>query len=153
MLSLKNFFCCLLLILAGCSSLHPTVELPVRTLARTDLSQLTNARQMVVRDAAAWEQIWQAHTGSGVSEPLPPVDFSVDMVAFVSLGTKNTGGYDVEITGARLVKDHLQISVRHRAPANESILRRETKAPAHFVALPQSNLKPEFILDTSLASP
>jgi hypothetical protein len=58
---------------------------------------------LVVRDAETFARIWAFRhlvlPGEPVNDPVPPVDFATEMVVFVDLGRRPTGGYELATTG------------------------------------------------------
>jgi hypothetical protein len=58
------------------------------------MSGIRQPRQVVIRDAKAFEKLWKEHT-TGTSLPMPPVDFKKYDVVAVFAGSKTTGGYQV----------------------------------------------------------
>lgn len=73
--------------------------LPFAALLQEDHSGITQARNVVIRDAAALEQLWNAHyLGRSSVPPLPQVDFQRSMVVGVFTGTAPIGCRSVEIT-------------------------------------------------------
>lgn len=57
------------------------------------------AEETVVRDRAAWEAAWQQLHNGLAAEPVPPVDFTRDMVLLVAAGQRSTGGTSVRVDG------------------------------------------------------
>ena len=66
----------------------------VTTIAQGLSSGIQSFRFEVVRDAASWQSLWQAHAGSGTP---PSVDFATEMVVGVWLGSRPGGGTTVAI--------------------------------------------------------
>ena len=76
-----------------------TMALPaageVTTIARGNLSAIERSRQVAVQQDADWHGLWRQHAPD--QDP-PRVDFATRTVIAVFLGSRNTAGYDVEIT-------------------------------------------------------
>lgn len=61
-------------------------------------SGIETAEQGVVRDSAAWAALWARVVAPGSPpQPLPAVNFSRDMVVYVALGRRSTGGHSAVI--------------------------------------------------------
>jgi len=121
-------------------------SLPVRTLARGALSGIQEPTQEVVKDKAAWEKLWARHNSRRPGEaPLPEVDFAKEMVVFVAMGRRTTGGYNIHITQVEPLGDKLRISVQRISPAHGTLAIQVITAPFEIAAVPKSDLQPEFI--------
>jgi hypothetical protein len=67
--------------------------LPYRTY-----SGIADRREVVVRDAATWASLWPEIVGSQrPMPPLPPVDFTRELLLVASMGTRSSGGYTIAI--------------------------------------------------------
>src|SRR5690606_8606924 len=71
------------------------VSLSLNSLASGN-SRHKTAGTRLVESQAAFETLWQEHSGS--SAILPEVDFATDTVVAVFAGQKPTGGYSIKIT-------------------------------------------------------
>jgi len=120
---------------------HP---FPIRTIAKGAISGIQEPTQELIKDQAAWEKTWTRHA-TRVLEKRPEVDFSKEMVILVALGRKNTGGYTIEVTKVEPVGDKLQITVRRKSPTPGAMTVQMVTAPFQMVAVPQSDLAPEFV--------
>ncbi len=106
---------------------------PVQSLVRGTMSQMTRPAHVVVRDEFGWKALWRAHAGE---DPSPPVDFSTRMVVAVFMGTKPTGGYSIEVTSARRETGTIVVSYTEKTPAAGAMLAQVLTAPFHIVTLP-----------------
>lgn len=81
-------------------------------------SGITEDSNFVVRDSAAWRQLWERINKPFIPPPaLPPIDFAREMVVVAALGAKPSAGYDVTISSVGRGSDGMEVSVRTRAPA------------------------------------
>ncbi len=130
----------------NCVAANSAQPLPIRSLKKGAFSGLREAKQEVVKSTDVWEKLWKQHsTAAGQSEKIPAVDFSKEMVVVAALGTKRTGGYTVEIVGAEAKDKTLRISIKKTSPPPDAMTIQSLTAPFHFVAVPRSDLKPEFV--------
>ena len=121
-------------------------EIPLRTLAKGGFSGITNKQQLVITNQPAWRQFWAKHNVSVKSaEKVPPVDFEKEMVVAIAIGQQRTGGYRIEITAVEAEADKLRITYKRYAPPPDGINLQVITSPFHFVAVPKSDLKPEFM--------
>lgn len=105
----------------------------ITSVARGPVSDIQAPREVVVRTAPEWHQLWRAHTGSDSGRP--NVDFGSQMVVGVFLGARTTGGYDVEIAGVELVEGALVVRYTERTPAPGAVLAQVITAPFHLVSV------------------
>jgi hypothetical protein len=135
-----------LVCLLDCVVANGAQPLPLRTLKKGAFSGIREAKQEVVQNADAWEKLWKQHaTATGEADKIPAVDFSKEMVIAATLGTKRTGGYAIEITGVEPKGKTLKITVKKTSPPPDAMTIQSLTAPFHFVAVPKSKLKPEFV--------
>jgi PrcB C-terminal len=135
-------FACLL----ECAGAESPQSLPVRSLAKGVFSGIRDAQREVVRKAGDWEKLWRKHgVSAGATEKIPSVDFAKEMVIVATLGTQRTGGYSIEVVGVEARGKTLRISIKKSAPPPGAITIQALTAPFHFVAVPRSDLKPEFV--------
>ncbi len=138
--------CLLFACLFGCVSMKGAQPLPIRSLATGAFSGIKVAQQKVIQDAGQWEALWKLHSTSvGAAEKIPAVDFSKEMVIVATMGTRRTGGYSTEIVRVEPGGKTLSIAVRQSSPPPGAITIQALTAPFHFVAVPRSDLKPEFV--------
>ena len=104
------------------------------TVARGEFSEVSQVREVFVRERSEWEALWRSHAPA---DPAPAVDFSTDAIAAVFLGTRPTGGFGVEITSARRQADTLIIAYVERRPDPADIVTQVLTSPFHIVELPR----------------
>jgi hypothetical protein len=130
----------------GCLGAAPASSDGFHTIARGAFSGITQPTEQVIKDKAAWEALWAKHAaGAQPAEKLPQIDFPKEMVIFVAMGRKNTGGYKIQITKVEPVGDKLRISVLRSSPPPGAMAIQALTAPFDIVAVAKSDLKPEFI--------
>jgi hypothetical protein len=130
----------LILVLALSQSASPDLV----TVAQGLRSGESEPLECVVRTAAEWEALWKSHAGVPAdlpakpgAEPAPAVDWPTEMVVAVFLGTRSTGGYSVEIAGARREGDALIVEYVERQPGPGSIVTQALTSPFHIAKLPR----------------
>jgi hypothetical protein len=120
---------------------------PLRTIAEGAFSGITQARQEVIKDQAAWSKLWRQHNRKAQpAGKVPEIDFAKEMVLVVTMGQQRTGGYAIEIVKVESAKGRLRISVNHQSPPPGAMVIQVLTAPFHMVAVAKSELKPEFVL-------
>ena len=132
--------------LLGCVAATGAQTNAIRSLKKGAFSGIREVKQDVVKSADAWEKLWKQHSAAaGASDKIPAVDFSKEMVVVATMGTKRTGGYTIEIEGVEATGKTLKISVKKTSPPPDAMTIQALTAPFHFVAVPKSDLKPEFV--------
>ena len=106
----------------------------MRTLDRGTQSNIDQARTVVVRSVDEWAALWRAHAAD---KPVPPVDFTKEMVVGVFLGSRPTAGYSVEIVGTKEQPDALIVEYREGSPARDMMTPQVITTPFHLVAVPK----------------
>ena len=130
----------------SCATQHFAGALPMTNIAKGAFSGITEARQEVIRDKAAWEKLWNQHNvTTKQGGRIPEIDFAKEMVIAVTLGRKRTGGYAIEILSVAAEDKKLKVTVKRTAPAPGAMVTQALTAPFHFVAVPRSDLNQEFV--------
>ena len=134
MLGIVRKGCAALVVGAASAAIVMTqgADIAVVTVARGPLSAIEETREVVVRDRAAWEQLWKSHAAAAA---VPPVDFERDMVAAVFLGMKNTGGFSVEILRGRREGATLIVEYAERSPGADAVVIQMLTSPFHIVRM------------------
>ena len=117
------------------------VPVPFTTIAEGQQSGIEERREVVVRTAAEWKALWKAHAPD---EPVPPVDFSKAMAVGVFAGTRNTGGFRVQITAIDHEAEGLVVSWRETRPAPDAMVTQMLTFPFHVVSTERSTAKVRF---------
>ncbi len=137
-------------VLVGCRSSKARGDRPeplsleLTDVARGTISARMEPHAVIVRDAAAWQQLWASHSRLQLPPPPAPlVDFTREMVVAVFAGQCPTAGYGVEIEEVIAVppaEDGAHPSLRVRALATQpdegAILAQMVTAPFHAARVP-----------------
>ena len=111
------------------------------TVAEGQGSGIEDARQVVVTTAAEWKALWAEHAPG---RPMPKVDFGKSMVLGIFLGTRNTGGFEVRITGVRREGGSLLVTWQESIPPPDAIVTQMLTSPFHLVQVEKSDAKVEW---------
>ena len=98
------------------------------------MSSIDRAEQAVARTPAEWETLWRRHAQGRAA---PAVDFSKSMVVAVFLGSRPSGGYTAQITGARLDNGVLIVQWSESAPARGQMAAQVMTAPSFLATVPR----------------
>ncbi len=105
---------------------------PFTTLVDGQASAIEEQRQVVVRTPAEWKALWAKHAPG---QKMPTVDFAKSMVIGVFLGTRNTGGYRVVVTGIQREGSTLVVTWQEEQPAPGLLVTQALTAPFHLVTI------------------
>jgi hypothetical protein len=120
----------------GSSGGAAPAEIPFETVLDEASSGLHEARREAVRDEEAWARLWaDTHESVTPQPPLPPVDFSRDMLIAVATGTRPTGGFDIKIRGVALRGERLEVVVHETCPAPGAAVTLALTQPVEIVRL------------------
>jgi hypothetical protein len=77
---------------------------------------------LVVRDREAWQSTWsQVYRGRNPVPPLPPVDFSTEVIVVAALGAQPTSGYAVEFNSAHETNGTVTVEATSVSPGTRCI--------------------------------
>jgi hypothetical protein len=106
----------------------------MQTLNADLMSGISRAEHVVARDQKQWQALWQRHAPG---RPLPAVDFTRNLVVAVFLGSRPSGGYQVEISGVRQEGDTLIVQWREAVPGPGQVAAQVLTSPSHLVTVPR----------------
>ncbi len=104
------------------------------TVARGSASGQQTPRQVTVRTAGEWRELWKIHAPD---REAPAIDFSKRMVVGVFLGSRPTAGFDVEIVAVRTGNDALVVEYAERRPDRDTMAAQILVEPFHLVSVPK----------------
>lgn len=100
----------------------------------------------VVRTEGEWRALWtQLARRMGASPPLPPIDFTSDMVVFAAMGTRPSGGFGIEIVRAAPDGGAFEVVVTERSAGAGCASTLLLTAPTAAVRVPRSDLPVRWI--------
>jgi hypothetical protein len=111
-------------------------------------SAIRDSRQIVVRNAGQWAELWAEHiAGQSPTPPLPSVSFATDMIVAVFLGERATSGYAVSIARVEDRGDEVVVSVEVMNPSRDAFVLDVLTSPFHIVTVPRSeSVDVEFVV-------
>lgn len=152
-LTYSTFISCLL-ILASCTpkanngSPGTVVEIDgtklyFQTLKQGVMSGINKKEEHLVTEGKQWGNLWgRIHSNETPVPNMPSVNFSINQVLAVFMGSKNTGGYGIEIkqvvdTGKQIVAVVTEIT-----PPEGSITTQAITQPYHIIKIENPEGKP-----------
>jgi len=102
------------------------------SVAKGSMSGQQIAKQVIIRTSAEWNALWKDHAPT---EKMPVVDFTKRMVVGIFLGTKPSGGHDVEIVGVRTQEKDLIVEYVQKQPGRGTMAAQMLTEPYHLVSV------------------
>ena len=97
------------------TQLDPNRRGPRRAFAH--YSGIVKPLLVVIRDREAWLEFWkQLSSRQQPPPPLPDIDFLREMLIVVSMGQRNTGGFDITVDGVYERDKKLEVVVKNISP-------------------------------------
>jgi len=88
----------------------------------------------VIRDENEWGNLWDIVYSTTTPKPsLPEIDFSQYMVTAVFIGTKPTGGYNIEIIKIEEINTIFEIHIEEKSPDPDSIVTDALTQPFYII--------------------
>ena len=122
----------------------PLVRLRAEPYSLTYSSGLTQPERIVIRDEAAWREVWAAIWRRHSPQPLPEVDFSQEMLVVVALGERPTGGFGILADSAFADDKELVIRVRTITPGPRCGTTQALTQPVDVARVPRTALAVRF---------
>jgi len=117
----------------------PFARLAANNASFSVFSGFTDSARLVVRDSGAWRETWQMiHRPFIPPPPVPPIDFSREMVIVAALGTRSSEGYEVVLENVREDTAGVEIAVRVNEPAPGCPVSAVLTQPVDLARLPAS---------------
>lgn len=108
-------------------------------LYRNAKSQLPTSVRLAVLDTADWDAIWKRMVGTNPPAPLPPVDFSREMLLVVGMGQAPCMGYQISVNTVFRDKDkRIYAVVRERHHGSRCGCLNEVVSPVDVVRVPRT---------------
>jgi hypothetical protein len=101
-------------------------------------SGFSEPAELVIRDAAAFEQVFASAMGEDMLvPPVPDVRFAREMVIVLALGQRNTGGYGIRFDG--ITADGTGATVRYTttSPGPNCMTTQMLTSPVEIVSVPR----------------
>lgn len=132
--------------MTGCVNERGLSAFPIRRLEKGSQSGVVELRQAVIKDKASWERLWREHqSGNQPQRPAPEIDFAREIVIFVAMGQQSSGGFAIEIVKVAANPRQLRILFQRQGPPPDAMTIQALTAPFEIVAIPKSDLRPEFV--------
>jgi hypothetical protein len=108
-------------------------------LYRNAKSSLSTGVRLAVMDTADWAAIWKRVVGNSSTAPLPPVDFSREMLLVVGMGQAPCMGYQINVDTVFRDKDkRIYAVVRERHHGARCGCLNEVVSPVDVIRVPRT---------------
>jgi hypothetical protein len=126
---------------------------PPPATPRRDYSGYAEPARLVIRSqeewASAWATINEGTSGAPASlPPLPPVDFSADIVIVAATGVRGSSGYDIIIPDAATDAGTLRVGVIETTPGSGCGVLTVLTRPVTAARVPRHDGPVEFVDET-----
>lgn len=124
-------------------------ELPFESVNRGYQSGVMHATIVEVHDRSAWEELWNTHNNGDFSATAAPdIDFERYLVVAVYLGSRPSGGYDVEIKRIVAGAGKATLHVAETYPGKGCVVITVQTTPYHYVMVtkPADRIPFDFLL-------
>ena len=106
-----------------------------RLIDKGNQSGIDSPRQVVVRTAGEWEELWRVHA---TGRDRPKVDFGREIVVGVFMGSRPTAGFKIEIVGVDEAGGSRVVRYRESMPRRDAITAQVLTSPYELVAIPKT---------------
>lgn len=119
---------------------------PFEPLLQDDYSGVTLKQNVVVRDAASFERLWNEHfLGRSPAQPLPKVDFTRKMVVGVFTGAQPTGCRSVSITKTAVEGRQMTVEYEISTLMTVAVCTQANTAPVSMAVVDRTDGAVEFV--------
>lgn len=110
----------------------------VEPLLDESYGDLDEEAREVVRTPELWADAWQRlHEGVSPVPERPAVDFERSMVVVAAMGSRPSGGYDIEVEGVHRQGETLYVVVQETSPGERCGVTLAITAPTTAVRVPR----------------
>ncbi len=136
------FIC--LLILTSCKTMKQKstgiTKLHFTELKTGQYSGLDNRKEIVINDSSTFGELWNQMFSIYHPLPgLPEIDFMNYTLVGISIGTRSTGGYSVEIVEIYETPEKVEIIYKISSPAPDDYVTMALTQPYHLVLIPKTS--------------
>lgn len=133
----------------GVTKQQPTPKPPFAVSGT--FSGIRQAKQVVIRDQKAFEELWKQHQPNGAN-PASQIDFKKNDVIAAFAGSKTTGGYSVEIGEIERKGKSAVVHITVWKPAPGAMLIQAFTYPFAMTAVPKLPQDVKFVVKEAVKS-
>lgn len=143
---LYKVFCVLAIVfvISGCSSTKQLSSKANFVVVASGMnSGYTKKEQIIIKDEAAFKEVWKKIYGAGSDETLPKIDFTNNTAIAVFYGNFQDSGMTIEVKSVDLGMSAIVTVAETRAGVNCVTLPATTQ-PFQIITIPRTNLYIKF---------
>ena len=109
---------------------------------------IDDRRRLYIKDEETWKALWNEVTAHvGPRPEVPVIDFGNEAVVVVSMGTRSTGGFSINVESVSESESDgaLYVEVLEVSPGRGCVVIQSVTAPVHAVRVPLRNGNVQFI--------
>ncbi len=135
-----SFFVALSIFSVGCSnSFHSTSTSQSVVISEGEWSNIDEQRLEVIRDGAVFDVLWSEHSpGSPELDGMPSkpvVDFNANQLLALFLGSRNTGGFSINIESIVELDTQVNINLLEQVPGGGCVVTTALTQPYQFLIM------------------
>ncbi|MDW3650810.1 MAG: protease complex subunit PrcB family protein [Bacteroidia bacterium] len=149
---MRTYFLSILILslcLFSCKSKKNMSDAPdaASTISFTDISKaafsgLDTEENILINNASDWAEFWsRANSNQSPTPERPDINFSVHSVLAACMGTKNSGGYSIEIADTKIAGETVYASVVKSSPGQGCMTTMAITYPYHVIQIEKGNIK------------
>ena len=118
---------------------------PVDTLFASTISGVETARRELIGSQEAWAEAWAELNATVDPAPeAPAVDFGAHRVLVLTMGSRPTGGYSIDVESLTVDDGTLVVTVRETEPGATCMLTQAVTRPAFAATVPVGDVEVVF---------
>lgn len=118
-------------------------KLNFQTIEKRGMSGINSPENIVINEEKEWANLWaRIHSNQTPTPKLPQMNFSKETVVGVFLGTKNSGGYGIEIKKVTDTGKKIVVMVEEASPPKGAMVTMALTQPFHLVKIENPGKKP-----------
>lgn len=110
----------------------------VRSISHGPYATAKTPGATLALDAKTYAARWQNLVGRGEA---PAIDFAKEAAVFLLAGSKPTGGYSIDVRGAKVEGETLVIDAAVKSPPPDAIVTQAFTSPYVVIAVDQRDVK------------
>ncbi|VAW97102.1 hypothetical protein MNBD_GAMMA23-1262 [hydrothermal vent metagenome] len=125
-----------------------TIAVNFNVIANGQHSNISLARQLVVKNKSDWQHLWDIHSGNK-KQQRPRINFDDDMVIAIFAGQQPSGGYTLGVSRLKKLDDNLTVLVTFKEPPQDGVVSLALTQPYIFISTAKVDGKVIFKADMS----
>lgn len=117
-------------------------EISFTEINKASYSGLEQAENLYIDNASDWAEFWSRAYSTQTPKPdLPEVDFSNTVILAACMGSRNSGGYGIEISNTKMEGETVYVDVVNISPGINCMNTMAITYPYHVIQLEKGSIK------------